>query len=98
MKLLTKEIESKLPKLDATEGIPTEEKVLQVKYFHPMSSWTWYGVEYEPKTRMFYGYVQGWENEWGFFSLDELESVEVRGLKIERDLYFEPTKFGKLFP
>jgi|PlaIllAssembly_1097288.scaffolds.fasta_scaffold00234_12 hypothetical protein len=97
MQLMTKEIESRMPKFYATEDIPTEEKVLQVKFFHPMSNWTWYGVEYDQKTRTFFGYVQGFENEWGYFSLDELESVKVHGLGIERDLYFEPQKFSHLF-
>jgi hypothetical protein len=97
MQLLTKEIEAKLPKFYETENIPTKDKVLQVKFFHPMSNWTWYGVEYDPKSRTFFGFVQGFENEWGYFSLDELESVNVRGLGIERDMYFEPTKFQKLF-
>lgn len=96
MMLLPKEIEARMPAMYATENIPEEDKILQVKFFHPMSNWTWYGVEYDPKTRTFFGYVQGFENEWGYFSLDELNDVVVRGLRIERDLYFEPMKFSEL--
>jgi hypothetical protein len=97
MQLLTEEIKSKLPKLYATEGIPLEKKVLVCKFFTPDSSWTWYAVEFDGKDT-FFGYVQGFENEWGYFTLSELESVSgPMGLKIERDLYWEPTKFGERF-
>jgi len=40
MKMLTKEIREKMPKLRATEGIPLEEKVVAVKFFDPTGSWT----------------------------------------------------------
>jgi len=40
---------------------------------------------------LFFGYVEGLENELGYFSLNELKSVRGPiGLKIERDLYFTP--------
>ena len=47
MLLLTKSIKAKLPKFYETEETATEDKVLQVKFFHPLSSWTWYGVEFD---------------------------------------------------
>jgi len=90
MKLLTKEIQKKLPPLYSTEKVPLDEKVCQVKYFHPLSSWTWYAVEYDPETKTFFGWVDGDFPEWGNFSLEEMESVKVRGLGIERDMYFTP--------
>jgi len=41
---------------------------------------------------MFFGYVCGFENELGYFQLEELESlVGPGGLKIERDIHFKPT-------
>jgi hypothetical protein len=97
MKLLTKEIENALPKLYATEGVPLEDKILQVKYFTPWTNWTWYGVEYDPESKTFFGYVQGIEDEWGYFNLDELESIKgAFGLKVERDLYFKPVAYKEL--
>jgi hypothetical protein len=101
MKLLTKEILSKLPKLYATEGVALADKVLIVKFFHPYSVMTWYGAEYNPDERTFFGYVCGLGpgcDEWGYFSMDELESVKHMGLGIERDLHFTPTTFKQLFP
>jgi len=87
MKLLTEAIKKKLPKTYSTEPLPTDEKVVQVKFFHPFSNWTWYAVEYDPKNRLFFGLVDGFEKEWGYFLLDELERN-----KVERDLYFKPKK------
>ena len=88
MELLTKEIRAKLPKLYETEKIPTDEKVCVVKYFQPWGSWTWYAVEFDGKDT-FFGLVDGFELEWGYFSLSELRSVKGPwGLTIERDLYF----------
>ena len=34
--------------------------------------------------------------EMGYFSLDELRSIEVLGLRVERDLYFEPIPIREL--
>lgn len=98
MKLLTKEILNKLPALGALENQPLDDHVLQVKFFDPYGSWTWYACEYDPKERIFFGYVQGLENEWGEFSLDELEALKFCGVqRIERDLYFKPIKFSAFF-
>lgn len=97
MMMLTKAIEKSLPLLYATEKTPEADKVLVVKFFTPWTNWTWYGVEYNPTERLFFGYVEGHEKEWGYFSLDELESVKgPYGLKIERDLHWQPTKFADL--
>ena len=100
MKLLTKAIEKKLPPLYATENTPESKKMAVVKFFHPLSSLTWYGIEYDPKERLFFGYVRNDAqpdfSEYGYFSLDELESVKVRGLGIERDMYFKPTPMSEI--
>ena len=97
MNLLTKAIEKSLPALYATEKIPVSEKVLVVKFFTPWSNWTWYGTEYNPGERLFFGFVVGMEKEWGYFSLDEMKSVQGPfGLKIERDLWWTPCKFKDL--
>jgi hypothetical protein len=91
MKLLTKEILAKLPKLYANEKKKPEDVKVIVKFFHPMSSWTWLATEGEYNEDgdfIFFGLVKGHEDELGYFSLRELESVKVRGLGIERDRFF----------
>ena len=89
MKLLTKEIRERLPKLRETEG--QDDPIVQVKFFTPDSSWTWWGIEFDEKD-LFYGLVDGHCQEYGYFSLAELESIRgPLGLPIERDIYFKPT-------
>ena len=97
MKLMTKEIEKKLPKLYETENIPVEDKVAVVKYFNPCGAGTWYGIEYDPEEKLFFGYAEITDGEFGYFSLKELENINLPfGMHIERDLYFEPTKLSKI--
>ena len=78
MKLLTKEILNKLPALYATDGKEIKDYV--IKFFTPDAGWTWYAVEGDaideegisckesgkPQADfMFFGYVEGFEKEWG---------------------------------
>ena len=96
MKLLTEAIEKKLPPLGATDG-QGGNAVIQAKFYTPWAGWTWYALEYDPETRVFFGLVDGFEKEYGSFSLDELESINGPvGLKIERDLYFGTPKISEV--
>ena len=89
MKLLTKENLKNLPALGSTDG-QGDQAVVQGKFFTPWDKWTWYATEYDPETRTFFGLVDGFEKEYGYFSLDELEAVKGPfGLKIERDRGFQ---------
>ncbi|TES90054.1 MAG: DUF2958 domain-containing protein [Candidatus Cloacimonadota bacterium] len=97
MKLLTKELREKFPKFRETEEKNPEDIPVIAKFFAPWNSWTWYAIEGEPildEHRKeidyhFFGYVRGFANELGYFSLKEMESVKgAFGLGIERDLYF----------
>lgn len=92
MKLLNQELIGQFPPLYKTENIPVEEKVVIAKFFAPWSNWTWYATEFDGKD-IFFGLVDGFEREWGYFTLRELQSVtSPLGLKIERDLYFGQPK------
>lgn len=55
-------------------------------------------TEYDNENKICFGYVTGlYENEWGTFSIEELESIKFPfGLSIERDIYFKETHFNKL--
>ena len=97
MKLLTKAILNALPSLYATDHLTVDDKAVLVKFFCPWSHWAWYGVEYDPEQELFFGFVKGSYDEWGYFSLAEMKEVTgPMGLKIERDLYFKPCKFKNL--
>ena len=96
MKLLTKENLKALPAQGSTIG-QGENAIAQVKFFTPWSNWTWYAVEYNPEAKLFYGLVDGYDKEVGYFGLEELEDViGPMGLKIERDRYFDPTPIKEL--
>jgi hypothetical protein len=93
--LLTKALRDKLPPLYTNENVA--DPVAVVKFFHPFSNWTWYATEFDGDDT-FFGLVNGHESELGYFSLSELASTKVRGLPIERDLYFSPTPLSELRP
>lgn len=90
MKLMTDELERRFAQVGSQEQV--EDPLIIAKFFNPAGAGTWYATEYDPATRIFFGYVSiygDWNDEWGDFSLDELESYRGPfGLGIERDLYF----------
>ena len=95
MELLTAELRATLPALRVQEH--NKDPVVHIKFFTPDSNWTWFVTEgsAEEDDFIFFGYVMGFEEEWGYFALSELESA--RGplrLSIERDLYFTPGPFS----
>ena len=91
MKLLTKALEKKLPALHSATG-----KAF-VKWFTPDANWTWYVMEYDPKTGECFGLVDGLEKEFGYFTLNQVQEVRGKfGLPVERDLLFETTDVKEL--
>jgi hypothetical protein len=97
MELLPQEVREKLPPLYAQEGNP--EHTVHVKFFTPDANWTWYATEGGPEGDdfIFFGYVIGLENEWGYFSLNELRATRgPLGLFIERDLHFTPAPISEV--
>ncbi len=86
---MTHELEREFPPLYANEDKEPEDVRIIAKFFNPAGSWTWYATEYDAKTGVFFGLVDGLEKELGYFNLADLQ--RYRGplnLGIERDLYF----------
>jgi len=97
MKLMTKEIEKKMPAIMSTDDIPLAEKPVIAKFFTPDSNWAWFVFEGEKRGEdwEFFGMVHGFEREMGSFMLSELESVKgPLGLKIERDRHIGNVVYG----
>ena len=95
--LMPDSIAATIPPLYATKE--DADPVACVKWFTPDSSWTWYVMEFDPKDRLCFGYVEGLEKELGYFSLDEIEHIRgPLGLPVERDLYWSPTPLSELSP
>ncbi len=96
MKLLPDELRAQIPELYSQEHIKTQDKTVYAKYFFPAAEWTWFVIEgnQEADDFVFFGFVVGFEEEWGYFTLNELANINIQLLKVERDLHFKPGKFS----
>ncbi len=95
MKLMTKEVAAKLPLLYSQEQNP--DPIVQVKFFNPSGSGSWYVLEYDGDDTLFTYVVGMGEDELGYSSLAELQNYKGRfGLGIERDLWFKPVPLSKI--
>lgn len=95
-KLLPARLLEQLPKLYETENLPDDKKMVVAKFFYPDFSWTWYAIEFDGEDT-FFGLVDGFEKELGYFTLSELmENKGKLGLAIERDLNFKPVPLSTL--
>lgn len=106
---MTPEIEQKLKDypLYSQDGKGDEAQVV-VKYFNPVGAGTWYVLEGEKQENgdyLFFGFVELLEAEYGYFSLSELESIQIPlrmngeiidTVGIERDLYSELRTIGEM--
>ena len=95
-KLLLLSIIKNIPNLYETEN--QKDKICYVKLFLPNSNWTWYIIEINKQdNNTCFGFVDGLEQELGYFSLSELESIsDSYGLKAELDSSFKATKLSKI--
>lgn len=95
LRLLDDALRSALPKLRQQADV--SDPIVFAKFFFPASGWTWFVTEGQPDgvDFLFFGHVIGFEAEWGYFTLRELEDVEVSGLRVERDLDFAPKPFSQ---
>ena len=95
MLLLTKQNKKDLPELYSQDG-KGMEAVAVVKFFTPDSNWTWYATEFDGE-EVFFGLVDGFDKELGYFNLSELKTSRgPLGLPIERDRYFKPVALKDL--
>jgi Protein of unknown function (DUF2958) len=102
VELLPESSAQQIPPLYAQEKSPDPccfadtARVAHVKFFTTDSNWIWYVTEYDAQD-IFFGLVQGFEEELGYFSLHELaQGTDPMGLGIERDLNFQPTPLSQL--
>lgn len=96
MKLLTQELLKKLPPLGHSIKSKEEPQAI-VKWFTPDSNFTWYVAEYNPENGMCWGLVDGFAKEFGYFMLDEIQSLKgPLKLPVERDWSFDPVNLNSL--
>lgn len=98
MKLLTKELRRQLPQLNTEDDTSLGDEMVIVKFFTPDAQWTWYATEFDG-VDVFFGLVDGFEREFGTFSLQELSTLRgPLGLPIERDMYWTPKTLRQIAP
>lgn len=95
--LLTPAVEA-LPPIKKTER--ADDPDVQIKFFTPDSSWTWYPLEYDGDDTFFGLVDSGRGKSLGYFSLSDLQDTRAGalGLAVERDLHFRPRPLSELYP
>lgn len=84
----------RVPKLYAGEH--QDDPLVVLKWFSADGNRTWYITEYDGQDTAF-GLIVGFETELGYVSLTEIKAARgPMGLRIERDLWFEPTPVTQL--
>ena len=98
MKLITPAFEALMMDYPLYSQENESDPLILAKFFDPCGSATWYMLEYDPTEALGYGHVEGLgENELGYFSLKEMESIERPfGLTIERDLHWQPCHLSEI--
>lgn len=85
--LLTQELMDRFMELGPQDN---PDAIVVAKYFHPFSNWTWYATSFNPEDGLFFGLVDGFEAELGYWSIEDLTG-EIKGIPFERDLYWTET-------
>jgi len=70
--LLPAWVRATLPPLYGQEGTP--DPTVYARFFTPDSRWTWYATEFDPEEGRFFGLVDDFDRELGYFLLEELET------------------------
>jgi len=88
----------KLPPIGSTEEVTGLDKLIGMHFFLHGSDW--YAAEYDVADREFFGYAilnsDLHNSEWGYFSFDELRDLKVKGIEVDRDLYWETRKASEV--
>ena len=87
----------RIPGLYQTEHVPFGEKVIHMHFC--IGGCDWFVAEFDGGD-LFFGYVilngDRQNAEWGYFSLAELQSININGLEIDCDLHWKPIKFAEI--
>ena len=94
-RLMTAVIEARTQRLGDTDG-QRDPKVC-AHFFSCPNGWDWWMTEYDQETREAFGLVQGFEDEWGYFSIAEMEELNhSKGFNVvEREGHFKLKPVGE---
>ena len=100
MRLLTNELEKRFAEVGSQKNV--KDPVIIAKFFlyDPGGDDFLYATEYDPKNKLFFGYVSlsgGWIEQWKHLSLVEMESFKNSlGIGFKRDLHFREQKISSI--
>ncbi len=90
----TNEELAKVPAFYSSEETPLKEKIIHMHFF--IGGCDWYAAEYSPEEKSFFGFAILNNDlemaEWGYFSLEELSSLKVSFVEVDRDLHWNPKR------
>ena len=92
----TSEQLAQLPALYATDGIDCKDKTIYLHFF--IGACDWYVAEFGGEG-LFFGFVNlndPMNAEWGLFSLQELDEINITGCEVDNDLHWRPKKFSEI--
>jgi hypothetical protein len=94
--LIPQALLNSIPDLYETEEIL--DPICHVKLILPNTNWIWYVTELSNKDYdICFGYIVGLESELGYFSLQELQSLEQSlGTRVVMDESFMPTSVSTI--
>jgi hypothetical protein len=98
MKIVTEEFEALFKDYSLYSQENESDPLVVAKLFDPCGSASWFLTEYDPVEKIAFGYVVGLqEDEYGYISLAEMESIKgPLGIGIEQDLYFQQKRLSCL--
>ena len=86
----------KVPGLYQTENVELEDKIIAMHFF--IGGCDWYVAEYDGED-IFFGFVNlndSQNAEWGNFSLQELDEININGTEVDNDLHWQPKRFSEI--
>ena len=92
----SKEQLAQVPKLYSTENITIENKIIYLHFF--IGNCDWYIAEFDGDDS-FFGYANLGDSqnaEWGYISFRELIEINIQGIEIDNDLYWQPKSFSEI--
>ena len=99
MSSLHEAVQKALAKFSLYSQEKNKDPLVSIRLFNAYGNGAWYLTEYNPKTRIAFGYVTGlFVDEWGYTSISEMAEVLFHAQipMIEVDTSFTPTAFSKI--
>ena len=74
---MIKDLLKDVPELYSQDGKGIKADVYLV--LEGINGWKWYITEYNEKDNLAFGYVKGFENEWGYIDIEEIQNNINKG-------------------